>query len=157
MNSHFFLNAAWTIDIPLQRKECSMDNRYEGGIPLLVSFLSSHDPKAQENTVTALLNLSIYERNKTKIIQYVALQPIINVLRNGCSMEFRENVVATLFNLCFVHEYSFFLISRGIMHANYSWMEHPKCVLMDLACKLQLESEALAGGHRNKKHNNIYN
>lgn len=89
--------------------KCNMDNKgciaEAGAIPLLVSLLSSQDPKAQENAVTALLNLSIYERNKAKIMQSRALQPIINVLRNGCSMEARENAAATLFSLSSVDEY----------------------------------------------------
>ena len=72
---------------------------------MLVSLLSSQDPKAQENAVTAILNLSIYEKNKAKIMQSGALQPIINVLRNGGSMESRENAAATLFSLSSVHEY----------------------------------------------------
>jgi hypothetical protein len=76
-----------------------------GAIPLLVSLLSSEDPKSQENSVTAFLNLSIYERNKPKIMQSGALQPIINVLRNGCSIEARENAAATLFSLSSVDEY----------------------------------------------------
>ena len=89
--------------------KCSMENRdciaEAGAIPLLVSLLSSQDPKAQENAVTAILNLSIYEKNKAKIMQSGALQPIINVLRNGGSMESRENAAATLFSLSSVHEY----------------------------------------------------
>jgi len=89
--------------------KCSTDNRVciaeAGAIPLLVLLLSSQDPKAQENAVTTLLNLSIYERNKPKIMESGALQPIINVLRNGCSMEARENAAATLFSLSSVDEY----------------------------------------------------
>jgi hypothetical protein len=107
-----------------------MDNREciaeAGDIPLLILLLYSQDPKAQENTVTALLNLSIYERNKAKIMQSGALQPIINVLRNGCSMEARENVVAMLFNLSYVDEYSFFFNS-----------------LRDHACKLPLNGATI--------------
>eukprot|EP01018_Ginkgo_biloba_P007283 Gb_20805 [translate_table: standard] len=89
--------------------KCGMENRAciaeAGAIPLLVPLLSSHDPKAQENAVTALLNLSIYESNKAKIMQSAALQPIINVLRTGRSMEARENAAATLFSLSAVNEY----------------------------------------------------
>lgn len=76
-----------------------------GAIPLLASLLSSQDPKAQENAVTTLLNLSICEGNKAKIMESGALQPITNVVRNGCSMEARENAAATLFSLSSVDEY----------------------------------------------------
>lgn len=89
--------------------KCSTDNRAciaeAGAIPLLVSLLSSQDPKAQENAVTTLLNLSLYERNKAKVMRSGALQPIINILRNGCSMEARENAAATLFSLSSIDEY----------------------------------------------------
>ncbi|GLJ28672.1 hypothetical protein SUGI_0564970 [Cryptomeria japonica] len=76
-----------------------------GAIPLLVPLLSSKDPKAQENAVTALLNLSIYESNKTRIMESGALLPIIRVVRSGCSMEARENAAATLFSISSLDKY----------------------------------------------------
>eukprot|EP00252_Welwitschia_mirabilis_P016624 TRINITY_DN3674_c0_g1_i1.p1 TRINITY_DN3674_c0_g1~~TRINITY_DN3674_c0_g1_i1.p1 ORF type:complete len:687 (+),score=109.90 TRINITY_DN3674_c0_g1_i1:877-2937(+) len=83
--------------------KCSVDNRAciaeAGAIPLLVALLSSDDPKAQENAVTTLLNLSIHDNNKARLMQPEILQPIIGVLRNGLSMEARENAAATLFSL----------------------------------------------------------
>ncbi|GLJ28668.1 hypothetical protein SUGI_0564930 [Cryptomeria japonica] len=86
-----------------------MDNRAciaeAGAIPLLVPLLSSKDPKAQENAVTALLNLSIYESNKARIMESGALQAIISVVRSGCSMEARENAAATLFSISSVDKY----------------------------------------------------
>lgn len=89
--------------------KCGMDNRAciaeAGVIPLLVPLLSSTDPKAQEHAVTALLNLSLYETNKTGIMEAGALQPIIRVITSGCSMEARENAAATLFSISSVDRY----------------------------------------------------
>ncbi|GLJ32783.1 hypothetical protein SUGI_0660110 [Cryptomeria japonica] len=89
--------------------KCGMDNRAciaeAGAIPLLLPLLSSTDPKSQENAVTALLNLSIYETNKVKIVESGCLEPIIQVLKEGKSMEARENAAATLFSLSVVDEY----------------------------------------------------
>lgn len=69
-----------------------------GAIPLLVSLLSSTDSRTQEHAVTALLNLSIHESNKNRIVQVDAIEKIVDVLKNG-SMEARENAAATLFSL----------------------------------------------------------
>ncbi|CAM6039426.1 unnamed protein product [Sphagnum compactum] len=89
--------------------KCSMDNRMciadAGAIPLLVSLLSSKDSRTQENAVTALLNLSIFDKNKGLIIEAEALDPIIEVLRSAMSMEARENAAATLFSLSVVDNY----------------------------------------------------
>jgi len=89
--------------------KCSMDNRMciadAGAIPLLVTLLESNDSKTQENAVTALLNLSIFDKNKTIIVDSGALDPIIEVLRSATSMEARENAAATLFSLSVVDDY----------------------------------------------------
>ncbi|CAM6032407.1 unnamed protein product [Sphagnum compactum] len=70
-----------------------------GAIPLLVPLLSSMDPKTQENAVTALLNLSICECNKIPIVECGASEAIIEVLKNGSTMQSRENAAATVFSL----------------------------------------------------------
>ena len=70
-----------------------------GGIPLLLPLLSSSDFKAQEHAVTTLLNLSIVDENKDKIVAADALDLIIEVLKSGHSMEARENAAAALFSL----------------------------------------------------------
>ncbi|URE00565.1 U-box domain-containing protein 13 [Musa troglodytarum] len=72
-----------------------------GAIPLLVNLLSTQDVRTQEHAVTALLNLSIYEENKGKIIVSGAVPGIVHVLKRG-SMEARENAAATLFSLSVV-------------------------------------------------------
>ncbi|MQL93030.1 hypothetical protein Taro_025658 [Colocasia esculenta] len=74
-----------------------------GAIPLLVKLLPSPDPRIQEHAVTALLNLSICEENKGRIISSAAVPGIVFVLKNG-SMEARENAAATLFSLSVVDE-----------------------------------------------------
>ncbi|XP_057751812.1 U-box domain-containing protein 13-like isoform X1 [Arachis stenosperma] len=74
-----------------------------GAIPLLVGLLSVPDSRTQENAVTALLNLSIYENNKGSIVSSGAIPGIVHVLKKG-SMEARENAAATLFSLSVVDE-----------------------------------------------------
>ncbi|KAF7803222.1 U-box domain-containing protein 17 [Senna tora] len=77
-----------------------------GAIPHLQKLLSSPIAVAQENSVTALLNLSIYEKNKSRIIdEEGCLESIIDVLRLGHTTEARENAAATLFSLSAVHDY----------------------------------------------------
>lgn len=77
-----------------------------GAIPLLCRLLLSSDWMAQENAVTALLNLSIFEPNKTRIMeQEDCLHLIVSVLKNGLTTEAKENAAATLFSLSVVHDY----------------------------------------------------
>lgn len=77
-----------------------------GAIPSLCRLLLSSDLMAQENAVTALLNLSIYEPNKTRIMeQEGCLRLIVSVLQNGWTTEAKENAAATLFSLSVVHDY----------------------------------------------------
>lgn len=75
-----------------------------GAIPFLVTLLSSHDPKTQENAVTALLNLSIFSNNKGLIMEAGAINSIIEVLEMGRNMEARENAAATIFSLSMADE-----------------------------------------------------
>ncbi|CAK9152642.1 unnamed protein product [Ilex paraguariensis] len=77
-----------------------------GAVPLLKELLSSPNTVAQENSVTAMLNLSIYEKNKSRIMDEVGcLGSIVGVLRFGHTTEARENAAATLFSLSAVHDY----------------------------------------------------
>eukprot|EP00252_Welwitschia_mirabilis_P011153 TRINITY_DN2506_c0_g1_i1.p1 TRINITY_DN2506_c0_g1~~TRINITY_DN2506_c0_g1_i1.p1 ORF type:complete len:600 (-),score=139.16 TRINITY_DN2506_c0_g1_i1:182-1981(-) len=69
-----------------------------GAIKPLVSLLHSPDLKTQEHAVTALLNLSINDNNKTEIVAAGAIEPLIHVLKTGNS-EGRENAAAALFSL----------------------------------------------------------
>ncbi|KAL8507201.1 hypothetical protein ACS0TY_017926 [Phlomoides rotata] len=77
-----------------------------GAIPILKKLLSSSDVFAQENSVTAMLNLSIYDKNKSLIMNVEGcLGAIVGVLRYGHTTEARENAAATLFSLSSVHDY----------------------------------------------------
>ncbi|KAM1032981.1 hypothetical protein FF1_036538 [Malus domestica] len=77
-----------------------------GAIPHLCKLLSSPNSVTQENSVTAMLNLSIYEKNKSRIVdEEGCLGSIVNVLRFGHRTEARENAAATLFSLSAVHDY----------------------------------------------------
>ncbi|KAL5576986.1 hypothetical protein UlMin_018685 [Ulmus minor] len=77
-----------------------------GAIPHLRKILSSPSPVAQENSVTAMLNLSIFDKNKSRIMnEKGCLESIVKVLRFGHTTEARENAAATLFSLSAVHDY----------------------------------------------------
>ncbi|EPS61838.1 hypothetical protein M569_12951, partial [Genlisea aurea] len=73
-----------------------------GAIPFLVRLLSSSpDPRTREHAVTALLNLSINEAIKGRIVASDALPHIVEVLENG-SASARENAAAALYSLSVV-------------------------------------------------------
>ncbi|KAL1212839.1 U-box domain-containing protein 17 [Cardamine amara subsp. amara] len=77
-----------------------------GAIPHLRRLLKSESAVAQENSVTAMLNLSIYEKNKSLIMEEDdCLESIVSVLVSGLTVEAQENAAATLFSLSAVHEY----------------------------------------------------
>ncbi|KAG2269874.1 hypothetical protein Bca4012_071987 [Brassica carinata] len=77
-----------------------------GAIPHLRRLLKSENAIAQENSVTAMLNLSIYEKNKSLIMEEDdCLECIVSVLLSGLTVEAQENAAATLFSLSAVHEY----------------------------------------------------
>lgn len=77
-----------------------------GAIPHLMRLLSPEDAATQENSVTAMLNLSIHDMNKSRIMhEEGCLGSIVEVLRSGLTTEARENAAATLFSLSAVHDY----------------------------------------------------
>ncbi|MBA0779126.1 hypothetical protein Gotri_003406 [Gossypium trilobum] len=85
-----------------------------GAIPHLRKLLSSSNPVAQENAVTAMLNLSIYAKNKSRIMdEDGCLGSIVEVLRLGITVEARQNAAATLFSLSSVHEYKKRIADQG--------------------------------------------
>nr|DAD32018.1 TPA_asm: hypothetical protein HUJ06_010869 [Nelumbo nucifera] len=98
----------------------STDNRMliaeAGAIPVLVNLLTTEDVKTQENVVTCILNLSIYENNKELIMLAGAIPSIVQVLRVG-SMEARENAAATLFSLSLTDENKIIIGSSGAIPA----------------------------------------
>ncbi|KAK9050677.1 hypothetical protein SSX86_030350 [Deinandra increscens subsp. villosa] len=93
-----------------------MDNRQiiseAGAIPFLVTLLSSNDPRIQENAVTALLNLSIFDNNKVLIVAAGAIDSIVDVLGSGKTMEARENAAAAIFSLSIIDDYKVIIGSR---------------------------------------------
>ena len=86
-----------------------MDNRRmiaeAGAIPFLVTLLKSGDPRIEENAVTALFNLAIFNNNKILIVAAGAIDNITHILESGKTMEARENAAATLFSLTMVDEF----------------------------------------------------
>ncbi|KAL2479313.1 U-box domain-containing protein 16 [Abeliophyllum distichum] len=75
-----------------------------GALPLLVNILGSDHPNLQVNAVTTILNLSILEANKTRIMEIDGvLNGIIEVLRSGVTWEAKGNAAATIFSLTGVH------------------------------------------------------
>ncbi|XP_015882393.3 U-box domain-containing protein 11 [Ziziphus jujuba] len=98
----------------------STDNRIliaeAGAIPILVNLLTTEDVLTQENAVTSILNLSIYENNKGLIMLAGAIPSIVQVLRAG-SMEARENAAATLFSLSLADENKIIIGASGAIPA----------------------------------------
>ncbi|XVF29691.1 hypothetical protein REPUB_Repub15cG0143900 [Reevesia pubescens] len=81
-----------------------------GAIPTLVRYLGSdvgsEHPNLQVNAVTTILNLSILEANKTRIMETDgALNGVLEVLRSGATWEAKGNAAATIFSLSGVHAY----------------------------------------------------
>ncbi|KAK4359582.1 hypothetical protein RND71_021811 [Anisodus tanguticus] len=101
-------------------------------LPLLVKLLGSEHPSLQVNAVTTILNLSILEANKTRIMETDGiLNGVIEVLRSGATWETKGNAAATIFSLSGVHAYKKRLARK-------------KCVvkgLMDLAREGPLNSK----------------
>ncbi|CAL9133923.1 unnamed protein product [Musa textilis] len=77
-----------------------------GAIPLLLPLLQSDDAGLQLNAVTALLNLSIMEANKRRIMHTDgAVDLFIHILAKGATWRAKENAAATVFSLTTVHSY----------------------------------------------------
>ncbi|KAL5550648.1 hypothetical protein UlMin_000824 [Ulmus minor] len=79
-----------------------------GVIPLLVRYLGSDtgsgNPNLQLNAVTTILNLSILEANKARIMETDGvLNGVVEVLRTGATWEAKGNAAATIFSLSSVH------------------------------------------------------
>ncbi|XP_057787688.1 U-box domain-containing protein 11-like [Salvia miltiorrhiza] len=98
----------------------STDNRIllaeAGAIPILVNLLTCEDAQIQDNAVTSILNLSIYENNKGLIMLANAIPSIVQVLRAG-SMEAKENAAATLFSLSLADENKIIIGASGAIPA----------------------------------------
>lgn len=77
-----------------------------GAIPLLLPLLRSEDQGLQVNAVTALLNLSILEANKKRIMHAEGgVDGIIDVMASGATWRAKENAAAAILSLSSVHAY----------------------------------------------------
>ncbi|XP_057765892.1 U-box domain-containing protein 11 [Salvia miltiorrhiza] len=98
----------------------STDNRIllaeAGAIPIIVNLLTSNDAEIQDNAVTSILNLSIYDDNKELIMLANAVPCVVQVLRDG-SMEAKENAAATLFCLSLADENKIIIGASGAIPA----------------------------------------
>ncbi|CAN4115760.1 unnamed protein product [Withania somnifera] len=75
-------------------------------LPLLIKLLGSEHPSLQVNAVTTILNLSILESNKSRIMETEGvLNGVIEVLRSGATWEAKGNAAATIFSLSGVSAY----------------------------------------------------
>lgn len=118
MTAEFLVGKLATGSLEIQRQaayelrllaKTGMDNRRmiaeAGAIPFLVTLLCSQDPRIQENAVTALLNLSIFNNNKILIMAAGAIESIIDVLESGKTMESRGNAAAAIFSLSMIDDF----------------------------------------------------
>ncbi|OEL20296.1 U-box domain-containing protein 16 [Dichanthelium oligosanthes] len=77
-----------------------------GAAALLVPLLRSEDSALQLDAVTALLNLSILEANKKRIMHAEgAVDALCHVMCSGASWRAKENAAATVLSLAAVHTY----------------------------------------------------
>ncbi|KAF8716865.1 hypothetical protein HU200_025964 [Digitaria exilis] len=77
-----------------------------GAVPLLVPLLYSDDAGLQLNAVTALLNLSILEANKKRIMHAEgAVEGVAHVMSSGATWRAKENAAAAVVSLASVHTY----------------------------------------------------
>ncbi|RLN23088.1 U-box domain-containing protein 16-like [Panicum miliaceum] len=77
-----------------------------GAVPLLVPLLYSEDAGLQLNAVTALLNLSILEANKKRIMHAEgAVEAVGHIMSSGATWRAKENAAAAVLSLASVHTY----------------------------------------------------
>ncbi|XP_062207287.1 U-box domain-containing protein 16-like [Phragmites australis] len=77
-----------------------------GAVPLLVPQLYSGDAGLQLNAVTALLNLSILEANKKRIMHAEgAVEAVAHIMSSGATWRAKENAAAAVLSLASVHTY----------------------------------------------------
>jgi hypothetical protein len=77
-----------------------------GAVGLLVPLLRSEDSALQLHAVTAVLNLSILEANKKRIMHAEgAVDALCHVMCSGASWRSKENAAATVLSLATVHTY----------------------------------------------------
>ncbi|PSS05630.1 U-box domain-containing protein [Actinidia chinensis var. chinensis] len=98
--------ARWLQMLASIREEDAVYIAVAGSIPLFRKLLSSPHPKAQENSINAILTLSAYYSNMSLIMDEVGcLELIVKVMRSGYTEIARENAASILSTLCTVHDY----------------------------------------------------
>ncbi|XP_047953955.1 U-box domain-containing protein 4-like [Salvia hispanica] len=75
-----------------------------GAVPALIPLLNCSDPTTQEHAVTALLNLSLHDGNKSVLIRAGAVKSLIYVLKTGTEAS-KQNAACALLSLALVDEY----------------------------------------------------
>ncbi|KAH7294867.1 hypothetical protein KP509_27G022700 [Ceratopteris richardii] len=107
--------------------KCSVENRIviadSGAIPPLISLLHSTDPETQAHAVTALLNLSINNNNKSEIAAANAIGPLVHVLHVG-TPEAKENAAATLYSLSVMGENNIAIGQSGAIEPLVDLLTH---------------------------------
>lgn len=77
-----------------------------GAISLLIRHLVSEDPSLQVNAVTTILNLSILDENKVRIMETDgAVNGVIDVLRSGATWEAKGNAAMAIYSISGLHQY----------------------------------------------------
>ncbi|XP_062224771.1 U-box domain-containing protein 16-like [Phragmites australis] len=77
-----------------------------GAVLLLVPMLYSEDAGLQLNAVTVLLNLSILEANKKRIMHAEgAVEAVAHIMSSGATWRAKENAAAAVLSLASVHTY----------------------------------------------------
>uniref|UniRef100_A0A0D6QXF9 U-box domain-containing protein n=1 Tax=Araucaria cunninghamii TaxID=56994 RepID=A0A0D6QXF9_ARACU len=77
-----------------------------GAVPYLLEMLSSADATVQENSITALLNLSVHGPNREVIMSTRgAVDAVTHALKAGRSAEAKQNAAALVFSLMVVESF----------------------------------------------------
>nr|CAD1817486.1 unnamed protein product [Ananas comosus var. bracteatus] len=77
-----------------------------GAVPLLVPLLRSDDGVLQLNAVTALLNLSLHDANRRRIMHADgALDALVHVMAAGATWRAKENAAAAVLSISAAHSY----------------------------------------------------
>ncbi|KAK1381482.1 RING-type E3 ubiquitin transferase [Heracleum sosnowskyi] len=76
-----------------------------GVISNLLNLLCSKDSAKQEDASAALLNLSKYSKTKMILVENGGLELVLDVIKNGLTMEARQHAAGTLFYISSVEEY----------------------------------------------------
>ncbi|EPS73780.1 hypothetical protein M569_00975 [Genlisea aurea] len=92
------------------------DNRVligeSGAVPALIPLLRCSDAMTQEHAVTAILNLSLHDGNKSTITNAGAVKSLIYVLKTGTETS-KQNAACALLSLALVEDYKLSIGASG--------------------------------------------